>query len=293
MRTSASRTAILVCQGRAAAHDRTCVGRFSDPVAQDLLGEEELVVVGQVRDGAPPKGAGPRLSYEFVSSCAAVIVPRTVAIDDAIRERPVEQLVILGAGLDTRAWRMNELAGAVVFEVDHPATQLEKRERLGTRTACAREVRFVATDFTRNGLDHALETAGHRCDVVTTWVWEGVVPYLTAAEVAATVAVIQRRSRPGCRLVVNYQVRSAGAGVGRFVARLMMRLARTPDPWHDEPHRSRWTPGSLTSLLASHGFDTLRDQDLLQLSAPMGLLDSGDKMRTSLLSGHVLLANRR
>lgn len=147
MQAKASRTAVLVCQGRAAAHERMAVGRFSDPVAMSLLRGDELKVVEQVRGGAPPRGWGARMNYEFVRGCAALMAPRTIAIDDAIREHPAEQLVILGAGLDARAWRMGELAGTIAFEVDHPATQDDKRERLGQRTPAAREVRFVATDF--------------------------------------------------------------------------------------------------------------------------------------------------
>src|SRR4051812_3555995 len=108
MRGEASRTAVVVCQGRAAAHDRIAVGRFSDPVALSLLREDELAVVEQVRADAPPKGWAPRLTYEFVRGCAVLMVPRTVAIDDAIRDFPAEQVVILGAGLDARAWRMTE-----------------------------------------------------------------------------------------------------------------------------------------------------------------------------------------
>jgi len=180
MRGEASRTAVLVCQGRAAAHDRIALGRFSDPVAMSLLDDDERNVVEQVRGDAPPKGWGARMNYEFVRGCAALMAPRTIAIDDAVREHSTEQLVILGAGLDARAWRMGELAGTIVFEVDHPATQVDKRERLGRTDLAAQEVRFVATDFVQQGLDDALDPAGHRTDVPTTWVWEGVVPYLTA-----------------------------------------------------------------------------------------------------------------
>ena len=199
------------------------------------------------------------------------MAPRTIAIDDAVRQHSTEQLVILGAGLDARAWRMGELAGTIVFEVDHPATQLDKRERLGERTPVAKEVRLVATDFGQEGLGDALERAGHRTEVPTTWVWEGIVPYLTSMQVAATLAVVDMRSAPGSRLVVIYQVPSAKAGIGQLIGRLMMRLARSPDPWSEEPHRSHWTPDQLSALLEQHGFTTLRDHDLLQVSRALGL----------------------
>lgn len=233
------------------------------------------------------------MSYEFVRGCAVLMAPRTIAIDDAIREHPTEQVVILGAGLDARAWRMDELANATVFEVDHPASQDDKRERLGRRTAVSGDVRFVATDFVEQGLGEALGRAAHRVDRATTWVWEGVVPYLTAAQVAATVAAVQTRSAPGSRLVVNYQVRSAKAAIGRLIGRAMMRLARRDDPWSAEPHRSHWTPDQLSALLDDNGFTTLHDRDLLQVSLALGLPAPAGDLGGSLPNGHVLVAERR
>jgi methyltransferase (TIGR00027 family) len=293
MPEKASRTAVLVCQGRAAAHDRIARGRFSDPVAMSLLRDDEQEVVEQVRSEAPPRGWRARLDYEFVRGCAALMAPRTIAIDDAIREHPAEQLVILGAGLDTRAWRLAELADTGVFEVDHPATQIDKRSRLARRTPMAKEVRFVPTDLTRQELDEALRLAGHHTESPTTWVWEGVVPYLTAAQVAATVAALELCSAPGSRLVVNYQAPSTRAVMSQLIGRAMMRLARTPDPWSDEPHRSHWTPEQLSALLDQHEFTTIHDHDLLEISVALGLPPSAGDLGGSLPNGHVLVAGRR
>jgi len=287
MRDGASRTAVLVCQGRAAANGRIEVGRLDDPVAMELLREDERLLVAQVRDAAVPKRLAERLDYEFVRGCATVMAPRTIAIDDAVREQPAPQVVLLGAGLDARAWRMPELADTVAFEVDHPASQADKRERLGARAPAAREVRFVATDFGEQRLDTALAAAGHDPATPTTWVWEGVIPYLAPAQVEATLGVVSARSPAGSRLVVQYQVRSASAGVGRLFARVLMRLAGRTDPWRDEPHRSNWTPEQLSALLAEHGFVTVQDQSLLQVCP--GLTDD----RGSLANGHVLVAERR
>jgi methyltransferase (TIGR00027 family) len=290
MPVKASRTAVLVCQGRAAAHDRIAAGRFSDPVAMSLLRDGERQVVEQVRDEAPPKGWGARMNYEFVRGCAALMAPRTIAIDDAIREGPTEQLVILGAGLDARAWRMDELANAIAFEVDRPATQHDKRERLDDRPPTASEVRFVAADFGQQDFGEVLDRAGHSIRSPTTWVWEGVVPYLTAGQVAATVAVIGRRSAKGSRLVVNYQAPSVKASMGHLVGRALMRLARSPDPWSAEPHRSHWTPEELSSLLEGHRLTTISDCNLLEVSLALGLPEPSSDLGGSLPNGHVLVA---
>lgn len=293
MRNSASRTAVLVCQGRAAAHERIAVGRFADPVAMRLLREHERTVVEQVRAEQPPKRMRERMSYEFVRGCAALMAPRTVAIDDAIREHDSTQVVIVGAGLDTRSWRMRELADTTVFEVDHPATQADKRDRLGDTSAAAGQLHFVTDDLTARTLDGSLDGAGHDAHVPTTWVWEGVVPYLTAEQVTASVAAIAGRSATGSRLVINYQTPSARASIGRTVGRVMMRLARSPDPWSAEPHRSHWTPQQLSSLVDHHGFTTRSDRSLLDISHELGLsVPSGD-LGASLPNGHILIAERR
>jgi methyltransferase (TIGR00027 family) len=285
----ASRTAVLVCQGRAAAHGRIAQGRFADPVAMALLRDSERVVVRRVREGVPPRGWAGRVEFEMVRASAEVIVPRTVAIDDAVRARRVPQLVIMGAGLDDRAWRMPELAGVDVFEIDHPASQRDKRSRVGDLRPLAESVRFVPVDFTRDRLDTALAPAGHRSEEVTTWIWEGVVPYLSRAEVAATVQAIGSRSAAGSRLIVNYQSPALSAALGRLVARVMTAAARRRSPWADEPRRSSWTPAAMSQLLAGHGFDLTRDDDLLTLAQG---LTTPVRQRRSLQTGRVAIADR-
>ena len=278
----ASRTAVLVCQGRAVAHGRLAVGRFADPTAAVLLRGPELAGVERVRSGVVPQGWGARVEFEMLRASAEVMVPRTVAIDEAVRARPAPQVVILGAGLDGRAWRMPELADVEVFEVDHPSSQRDKRDRVGDLRALAGSVRFVPVDLTRDRLDAALASAGHQPAVATTWVWEGVVPYLRRAEVTATVEVVSDRSAAGSRLVVNYQSPALSAGVGRLAARAMTALA-------GEPRRSSWTPAAMRELLAGHGFTVVSDEDLLTLA---GKLPIPVRQRRSLATGHVAVADR-
>jgi methyltransferase (TIGR00027 family) len=286
---AASRTAVLVCQGRAAAHERAAPGRFADPTAMALLRDDERVPVEQVRAGRAPKGWGERVPFEMVRACAEIIVPRTIAIDDAVRERRAPQLVILGAGLDGRAWRMGELADVDVFEVDHPASQQDKRDRLGDLAPLSRTLQYVPVDFTHDRLDTALDAAGQQPATPTTWVWEGVVPYLSRADVDDTAAVISARSAPGSRLVVNYQSPAISAAGGRLVARAMTALAGRSSPWASEPRRSSWTPRGMRDLLTCHGLAIVRDDDLLTLAEQLGV---PIKQRRSLRTGRVAVADR-
>jgi methyltransferase (TIGR00027 family) len=258
----ASRTAVLVCQGRAAAHERIAPDRFADPTAVTLLHDDERELVRRVRESEAPGPWRQRVEYEMVRATAEIMVPRTVAIDDAVREGPHRQTVILGAGLDGRAWRMTELRDTETFEVDQPASQRDKRERavgLGDR-----QPHFVPVDFGRDDLAAALEAAGHRAGEPTTWVWEGVVPYLTPDEVAGTLDEVAVRSAPGSRLVVNYQ---SDSSAGLAVIKVFTVLARRASPWRSEPWRSTWTPERMRDLLAARGFRVVRDDDLQTLAA--------------------------
>lgn len=282
-------TAVLICQARAVANGRVAAGRFADPVAMDFLRREERVPVERARSGLPPASWRDRGGSRLLLANAEAIVPRTVAIDDAIRARANPQLVILGAGLDGRAWRMAELAAVDVYEVDHPGSQQDKRDRCGDRRPVARSLRFVSVDFSRDALGSALAAAGHRESLATTWVWEGVVRYLTRAEVEATVAAVAGLSAPGSRLVVNYQMPSPSAALRDLATRGLLALARRPDPFAGEPRRSSWTPASMRELLAAHGLRVITDDDLLTVAGRLAVLA---RRARALRAGRVATADR-
>jgi methyltransferase (TIGR00027 family) len=287
---TASRTAVLVCQGRAAAHERIAVGRFADPTALAMLRRPERIVVERLRAGEQPDDWRDRLDDELVQATAEGMAPRTVAIDEAIVERSAPQVVILGAGLDGRAWRVDALADVDVYEVDHPASHDDKRDRVVSAglDRVAKSVTRVPVDFSRDALGDGLAATSHRAGEPTTWVWEGVVPYLTRGEVAATAAAVSAVSAPRSRLIVQYQSPSLVASIGRLAIRRVNRLARRPDVWQDEPNRSAWTPTALAELLAAEGFRVVRDGDLLTIAQSLGMAVTH---RRSLSAGRVLIAD--
>lgn len=133
---------------------------------------------------------------------------RTAAIDAALRreraERGIPQLVLLGAGLDARAYRMPELSQTRVIEVDFPSTQALKRARAAGLVPAAEELRWAAIDFERDDLGEVLARAGHDRAARTVWLWEGVTMYLAREALEATLAVVRDRSTPGSRLLVTY-----------------------------------------------------------------------------------------
>ena len=144
-----------------------------------------------------------------------------------------------------------------MYEVDHPDTQREKRSRTGSLAQQAREVKFVAVDFTRDDLGERLAAAGHDPSQRTTWIWEGVVMYLTPPEVETTLRVVAARSAPGSRLVILYF--APGGWIVPLVGLVVRRLG--------EPFRSRYRPSSMRALLARHGFEVRRDESLHESAA--------------------------
>jgi len=286
---AASSTAVLVCQGRATADGRYAAGRFSDPVSQELLDPAERVVVDRVRAGDVPTQTAERMAYEMVRRCGITMVPRTVAIDEVIRRHDAEQLVILGAGLDARAWRMPELSHVTVFEVDHAGSQRDKLRRIRDRPPTALRVIPVEIDLATQPLGAALEQAGFDRQVVSTWVWEGVVPYLTPDAVRSAVAQVAELCAAGSRLVVNYQAKSARVTFMRGAMRLMLRVTRQPDPLSGERWRSLWRPRSMQSLLRDNGFGVVSDDDLLTLASELELPPDAE---SSLRNGRVAVALR-
>ncbi len=145
------------------------------------------------------------------------IVARDRYIDDVLAEslgNGLQQLVILGAGYDSRAYRFDGLKqGVKVFEVDHPATQADKlarvKEIFGTVPA---HVTYVAVDFNTQSLDQRLAEAGYDPKLKTLFIWQGVTMYLTVAAMDETLQFVARHSAPGSALVFDYIYRQVLEG---------------------------------------------------------------------------------
>ena len=250
----ASRTAMMVAYMRAVADvGGSHVRDFRDPTARVFLNAKwtgQLAKLeAQIRSGRESV----RLAAARVS--ADMMALRTSTIDAAVRAAVAggtAQLVILGAGLDGRAWRMSELGGVRVFEVDHPATQAYKRRHVDALPPAIADVTFVPVDFERDALDAALAGAGHDATRPTCWIWEGVVMYLTRAAMRSTLATIASRSASGSRLIVNYHTERR-----RGLAALILRLL-------GEPHVSEWTPVEMASDLGGAGFDVVEDSGVVE-----------------------------
>lgn len=230
-----SQTASFVAFARALADGGfTSLPHFSDPFARELLSPAWLLthraatrVTRRMRD----KGRARTIAEMDV-------VPLRVAAIDAELESAVgagcRQLVILGAGLDTRAFRMKSLAGVRVYEVDHPATQAYKRRKAAVLPIRAKSLDFAPVDFEADSLRARLGAAGHRADEPTVWLWEGVVMYLSDAGLRKTLDDITVCSAPGSKLLVHYH-ETSHAHPHAPIKRLLLLLWREPQIGERDP----------------------------------------------------------
>lgn len=134
---------------------------------------------------------------------------RTRHIDATLEQALVEgvdQVVVLGAGLDSRGYRFaRQLQGKGFFEVDFPPTQEYKKLRV--RSALGRvpaAVRYVGMDFTKDDLLTELVKGGYRDRGRNLFIWEGVVPYVPEPAIRATLRFVAEHSAPGSRIVFDY-----------------------------------------------------------------------------------------
>jgi methyltransferase (TIGR00027 family) len=239
--------------GHRAAHQILEQGAiFRDPFARRILSAEDLA-------RADTRAADPRLR-----AMRFFLAARSRFAEDALANahaRGVRQAVVLGAGLDTFGLR-NPYPDLRVFEVDHPATQAWKRERLHAQAIAVPDtLRFVAVDFEREDLGERLAANGFAVDP-TFFFWLGVVPYLTRAAIFAVLGLAVRVA--GSEIVFDYGEPPENlSGDARANARAFAaRVAKL-----GEPFRSYFTPETLHPQLSALGFDEIEDLGLSDIAA--------------------------
>jgi len=216
-------------------------------------------------------GPGPRPSA----------VARTRFIDDTVTERAegVDQLVLLGAGFDTRAHRLPAATALTTFEVDHPATQARKVAVVAGEGIDRRGVVYVPVDFERDRLDHELVVAGFDPSRPAIFVWEGVTNYLTAEAVDATLAVVRALAAPGSVLVFTYVDAGVLDGAARFpeAQRWVANVQRAGEPW-----TFGVDPDAAPAFLGERGFALVTDLSTRQADggrfAALGRRDRGSDL---------------
>jgi methyltransferase (TIGR00027 family) len=242
-----SRTAWAAAFHRA-AHQVLEQGRiFADPLALRILGEDADAIARQAEERA----TGRRMRI--------FIAVRTRFAEDALAaavERGVRQLVVLGAGLDTYAYRGALRDRLRIFEVDHPATQAWKRQRLADAAIPLPVwLTFAPIDFERETLTEGLAAAGFDPAQQTFFTWLGVVPYLSEEAVWSDLGFIA--SLPdGAHVVFDYADPPDSLSP-QMRASHDRRAARVAEL--GESLKSSFDPDQLRARLTGLGFSEVED----------------------------------
>ena len=261
MARGVSRTAEVVTLWRGIESARPARTRlFEDPLAPVFVGRRFRWALRVAR----LPGVGALVPWSLVDGHwpgpRGTVAVRTRYIDDRLADalrRGVEQVVILGAGFDSRAYRLPSLAQVRVFEVDHPATQGEKRRRLARRLGTLPpHVTFVPVDFTTATLEAALPRAGYRADARTFFILEGVTHYLPAEAVDVLFRFVARHAVPGSQMVLTYIHRGALDRSTRF-ARAGQTLATVRGL--GEPYTFGFDPAELPAYTSARGLRLIED----------------------------------
>lgn len=232
---------------------------LDDPLATRIVGERATRRIERAR----------RLhGATMARSARGFMVARSRLAEDQLARavgRGTAQCVVLGAGLDTFGYRSPYRdRGLRVFEVDHPATQAWKRDRLAeANIAIPESVTFAPVDFDRQTLADGLASAGFDRHAPAFFSWLGVTMYLTDDAFGATLAFIASMP-PGGGVVFDYVVAAAALGWKARLLRygLMRRVARA-----GEPMRSSFLPSELVARLSRGGFREVHDLGASELNA--------------------------
>ncbi len=194
---------------------------------------------------------------------AEYLATRTRYIDDYLAEcigKGLQQLVILGAGFDSRPYRFEKLKGqARVFEVDHPATQAVKlanvKQIFGTSP---NYVTYVPIDFDHQRLDQRMAECGYDPHLKTLFIWEGVIFYLSREAIDGTLEFIAQHSGPGSQVIFDYIYTTAFSGGGKRTEVKSMQRYRGLT---GEGLQFSIDEGAIQSFLEQRGFCDVKNTD--------------------------------
>ena len=255
----ASRTAEYVALFRAIESSLPAKRRlFEDSVAKEFLGARFGLLATLCRvPGAADLIAG-YIDRRWAGARSSAVA-RTRLIDDTVADalaRGMEQLVILGAGFDARAYRLPGLSDVAVFEVDHPDTLAKKRSVLRRASLDApSRVRSVGIDFRSADLAPVMDAAGYSTQARTFILCEGVTNYLTEAAVDTTLRWCARAAA-GSQLLFTYVHRAVLDDPGSFAGteRLFATLKKAGEQW-----TFGLEPGELAGFLEKRGLELEHD----------------------------------
>lgn len=198
--------------------------------------------------------------YDRMSPGAvSFVVGRERYIDDFLKTRLTEgldQIVILGAGFDTRAYRIAGMEKTRVFEIDQAATQEVKLTRLKkVIDPLPANVTFLPVDFNTQSLGERLQSAGYNEQGKTLFIWQGVTYFLTAEGVDSTLDFIANHAGPGSAVIFDYFYNEVLRDPRRNDVKMMRRAARMTG----EEYLFGIDEGQIEPFLTQRGFCDVRN----------------------------------
>jgi methyltransferase (TIGR00027 family) len=198
----------------------------------------------------------------------------------------IQQLVILGAGFDARAYRFEELKrGVKVFEVDHPATQQAKRVKVKQIFGQEPEhVVYVPVDFNTQTLEQRLFECGYDETRKTLFIWQGVTQYLAPAAVDSTLALIAHHSGDGSAVIFDYMYPTLLDGSIQHGEVANIRNKR----WlSGEDFTFGIADGAVTGFLEQRGFHQIHDANNVYLH---GAYFTGENAKRKVTYGYAIVS---
>ena len=201
----------------------------------------------------------------FISGGINFDVAKARYIEDYLNqciEDGIEQLVLLGAGYDSRAFRFNALKEKVkVFEVDHPDSLRIKKEKVKKIFgSLPGHVIYISVDFDKEKLGEKLFESGYAKNLKTLFIWEGVTYYLTAEVVNATLAFIANNSGEGSSVIFDYSYESFINGMVKEGEKMRRKAAQL-----GEPLTFGIEEGTVEEFLSKRGFGQVKDMNAQSL----------------------------
>ncbi len=227
--TAESMVAYRLTESIKSENERIC----NDPYAKFFI-SSHLTVLGKIY---LPHKIALWLHEKILPGFYNSIIARVRFIDDYTQEcinNNIQQIVLLGAGYDTRAYRLSKNDDAIQFiEVDHPATQKQKKEKLiSIFGKLPTHVTFVPIDFSKESFERLLESEFNP-KLKTLFIWEGVSMYLTKQDVDKTLTFIKNHSGIGSSVIFDYFSSSVPDGTCKLIEakRIKWAVEKTGEPF--------------------------------------------------------------
>lgn len=255
----------------------------SDPYAHALIPGGVMFLISKwiIKSG---------LYDRIAPGAVAFIIGRERYIDDYLKvclTEGFDQIVILGAGFDTRAYRIPGLERTRVIEIDQPATQAVKLERLKKIiNPLPAHVTFVPADLNTEPLGERLQSGGYDVRGKTLFIWQGVIYFLKPEGVDSTLAFIAEHSGPNSAVIFDYiyseTLRDTTQGYGKTLARAGKASG--------EPYVFGIDKGQVGPFLSQRGFCDVLDMPLEDLKSKYF---TGPNAARAMVTGHIAIASAR